>query len=186
MPKEVALCEIENFVEEILSAGGSFSFMPKGISMLPLIREGKDSVIISPAPEKLKKYDIILYKRNNGKYVLHRIVKVKNGVYTLCGDNQIANEHNITKDMVLGYVTAIIRDGETIKNDNKKYKKYLRKLYFTRTVKKIIIIAKQKIKGWQIVFLVLHYFWKLNIWGALNGWDDRKVKPLNLIWVMSA
>lgn len=147
MSKEVKLCEIENFVEEILSAGGSFSFMPKGISMLPLIREGKDSVIISPAPETLKKYDIILYKRDNGKFVLHRIVKVKNGVYTLCGDNQLGYEHNITKDMIIGYVTAVIRDGETIKNDNKKYKKYLRKLYFERTIKRIIKVAKQKIKG---------------------------------------
>ena len=59
---------------ERISEGQSVKFSPKGVSMLPFIREGKDSVVISPVTEGLKKYDVVLYKRDSGQYVLHRIV----------------------------------------------------------------------------------------------------------------
>ena len=42
-------------IEEKLKSGGEVSFKPHGISMLPLIRQGKDSATIGPlkaAPKK--------------------------------------------------------------------------------------------------------------------------------------
>ncbi len=143
MSKAVTLNEIQPFIEEILENGGSFSFMPKGKSMLPLIIEGSTKVAVSPVSCPLKKYDIILYKRADGQFVLHRIVKAKNEVYTLCGDNQVVYEHNITKDMVIGIVTAINTDGKNINSNNLWY---LITLSSSRLIKKTIIVIKRKIK----------------------------------------
>ena len=77
--------------KERLAAGQIVRFSPRGVSMLPMLRQGIDSVELSPVPEKLKKYDLPLYQRRNGQYVLHRIVKVSEG-YTCIGDNQFEPE----------------------------------------------------------------------------------------------
>ena len=53
----------------------------------------------------MKKRDIILYKRDSGQYVLHRIVKVKDNTFTLVGDNQHELEHGIRLDQILAIVT---------------------------------------------------------------------------------
>ena len=80
-------------IMEQISSGGDFVFGPKGISMLPLIKQGEDSVVISPVKEPLKKYDVPLYRRANGQFVLHRIVAVRKDGYVLCGDNQYEREY---------------------------------------------------------------------------------------------
>ena len=88
--------ELMPLIQESLSAGRSVRFSPRGISMLPMLRQGIDSVILSPAPETLKKYDLPLYRRDNGKYVLHRIVDA-GATYTCVGDNQFQLEHGIRR-----------------------------------------------------------------------------------------
>ena len=51
---------------ERLAAGQKIKFNPRGISMLPMLRQGIDSVTLSPLPDKLKKYDLPLYQRDDG------------------------------------------------------------------------------------------------------------------------
>ena len=61
--------------QERLEDGQQVRFSPMGISMLPMLREGRDSVVLSPAPERLRRYDLPLYRRDNGAYVLHRVAE---------------------------------------------------------------------------------------------------------------
>ena len=75
-------------LEEKLSEGGSVELPITGTSMLPLLVQGRDRVIISKADKQLKKYDLPLYKRDDGAFVLHRVVAACGGTYTMCGDNQ--------------------------------------------------------------------------------------------------
>ena len=50
-----------------------------GTSMLPLLKEGRDLVELeSCSQERLKKGDVVLYKKNDGTLVLHRIIKTEN------------------------------------------------------------------------------------------------------------
>ena len=42
-------------IQERLAAGQTVRFSPMGISMLPMLRQGKDKVELAPLPEKLKK-----------------------------------------------------------------------------------------------------------------------------------
>ena len=58
--KELQLEQLMPLWKERLEAGQSVRFSPKGISMLPLLRQGTDSVLLSPPTARLKKYDIVL------------------------------------------------------------------------------------------------------------------------------
>ena len=85
---EIGLKDLWPIIEEKLENGGEVTINPGGISMKPLVVAGRDSVILEKAPKALKKYDVALYKRKNGQFVLHRVVGIKNGAYVMCGDNQ--------------------------------------------------------------------------------------------------
>jgi hypothetical protein len=59
-------------LQDELAAGRSVRFSPRGVSMLPMLVQGRDSVLLSPVPDKLKKYDLPLYRRKDGQYGLLR------------------------------------------------------------------------------------------------------------------
>lgn len=103
-------------IQEVLDRGSSVRLLPRGISMLPMLRQGIDSVVLSPAPEVLKKYDLPLYRRDDGKYILHRIVGAGT-TYTCVGDNQFQTEPGVRRDQILAVVTGFYR-GETLHSVN--------------------------------------------------------------------
>lgn len=109
--KQYRLRELMPLFKERLAAGHSVIFFPKGTSMMPMIRQGVDKVVLSPLPKKLKKYDLPLYQRDNGQFVLHRIVKVGE-TYTCIGDNQYQYETGVRHDQMIGLVTGFYRDQE--------------------------------------------------------------------------
>lgn len=73
---------------EILARDGRLIYTNVGDSMLPLIREGRDLLVIEPPEGRLKKYDIAFYRRDSGQYVLHRVLEVREHDYVICGDNR--------------------------------------------------------------------------------------------------
>ena len=85
--------DLEPAIREKLASGGRIRIMPNGTSMLPMIRQGLDEVELASPNGRLKKYDIAFYKRANGQFVLHRIIKVRKNDYVLCGDNQTDPEY---------------------------------------------------------------------------------------------
>lgn len=128
---EMDLKEIWPLINEVISSGGRFRLFHKGQSMMPLLREGKDSVSLVKANE-LKKNDIVVYVRQSGQLVMHRIVKIKGDELIMCGDNQALLEHGITKENILARVEGIYRDDTYVELTNKKYLKYVKKLPFRR------------------------------------------------------
>ena len=101
------LRDMEPVIRKVLAEGGVFSFYPKGTSMEPTIHQGTDQVLLKALPEKLKSYQIILYRRANGAFVLHRIVKVCTDSYTMRGDNQFYVEPGIRRDQMIGMVCGL-------------------------------------------------------------------------------
>ena len=75
-------------INEAFENGIGFSFKPNGISMRPFIMGGKTLVTIEKYTGGANKFDIVFYKRDDGKYVMHRIVKMFDDCYGVCGDNQ--------------------------------------------------------------------------------------------------
>lgn len=113
-----------SFEEEILRTG-KLVYTNVGDSMLPLIRQGRDLLIISKVEGRLKKYDVPLYKRDSGQYVLHRILKVRKQDYVICGDNRYHKEYGITDKHIVGVLRGIVRDGKEISVDSLLYRLYV-------------------------------------------------------------
>lgn len=111
--------------EEEINKHGYLIYTNVGDSMLPMIREGADLLYIEKCDRKLKKYDIPLYRRDNGQYVLHRIIKVRADDYLICGDNRWHIESGIKDTHIIGVLTKIIRNGREITFDTPGYKTYV-------------------------------------------------------------
>ena len=129
--RDVSLDTLMPLIRQELSEGRSVRFSPKGISMLPMLRQGLDTVTISPVPDRLKKYDLPLYQRDNGKYILHRIIHVGK-TYTCMGDNQFVKETGVRHDQMIGLVTTFTRGEKTISVEDWRYRLYCRVWAFTR------------------------------------------------------
>ena len=92
--------------------------------MYPMLRPHKDIVTVARANGELKKGDVVLYPGNDGKFILHRIMKIKNDVFIIRGDNNYFTEV-VKKDKVIGILKEFYRGGKYINcSDNKKYKLY--------------------------------------------------------------
>ncbi|MBQ2570147.1 MAG: S24/S26 family peptidase, partial [Ruminococcus sp.] len=74
MNKETTLDEVMELILEKLDAGGNVTFTPNGTSMLPMLRDGEDVVVLSKPKGRLHLFDVALYRRDNGQYVLHRVL----------------------------------------------------------------------------------------------------------------
>lgn len=133
--RDVALDSLMPLIREELAAGRSVRFSPRGISMLPMLRQGKDTVTISPVPGKLRKYDLPLYQRDDGKYILHRIVGVGD-TYTCVGDNQFVVEKGVRHDQIIGLVSEFSRDEQAISVKNRRYQIYCRVWHYTRFLRR--------------------------------------------------
>lgn len=125
MPNHFKLSDYDETIRMVLESGGEFRMFPRGISMLPLIVQERDSVILVKPKGNLKKNDIAFYLRDDGHYVLHRIIKAHDGKYSLCGDHQYWLEEGIENRHIIGVVSKIYRNNKEITNDTFSYKLYL-------------------------------------------------------------
>ena len=110
--------------EEELKAHGGFIFTNVGESMLPLIRQGRDVLEITAKPAgRLKKYDVALYKVG-GRYILHRVLKVREKDYVIAGDNNSFLE-TVTDGQIVGVLSGLTRDGRRVALSGWRYRLYL-------------------------------------------------------------
>ena len=110
--ESLPLAVLEDVIREELASGGSAVINIRGQSMLPLMKEGACNVRIVPATFPLKKYRIPLYKREDGQFVLHRVIRVKKDGYVCRGDHQIQKEFPVTDSMIIGVADARIVKGK--------------------------------------------------------------------------
>lgn len=111
--------------EEEIKKSGRIIYTNVGDSMMPYIKQGRDVLVISEVNGRLNKYDVPLYKRDSGQYVLHRILKVRENDYVICGDNRWNKEYGITDRHIIGILTGVIRDGMEIPVTSRKYRIYV-------------------------------------------------------------
>lgn len=105
---EIPLSDLMPLIRERIAQGQSVRFYPQGISMLPMLRPGTDSVELSAPPARLKKWDLPLYQRKDGSFVLHRVVKTGQ-TYCCAGDNQLRVEKGLEHGQIIAVVTAFYR-----------------------------------------------------------------------------
>lgn len=107
-----------------LAQGGSVSVTVSGYSMHPMLRHRQDTVQLQAA-EHYGKGDLIFYRREDGHFVLHRIVRVVDpGEYVCCGDNQYEPEA-VKAEQVIAKMTCFTRAGKVYPAEHKGYRAYV-------------------------------------------------------------
>lgn len=129
-------------IEEVIKREGVYVSTTSGISMYPMLRDRRDTIVVTPTSERLKKYDVALYRRGDS-YVLHRVIKVLPDSYVIRGDNCIAKERGITDRDILGKLTSFYRKDKEVNMNGIPYKLYSR---FIRVVHPVVKF-KLKVKA---------------------------------------
>ena len=99
----------------LMEETGTVPLVISGSSMTPFLVHGRDTVYLSKVTAPLKRGDMILYRRDSGAYILHRIFRLEGDTYTLVGDAQTMLEPGIRTNQVLAVVTAVRRKGKLLK-----------------------------------------------------------------------
>ena len=118
-------------IEETVKSGTDVKLKVSGTSMYPLVGSRRDSVLLTKA-EDLKVGDVPLYKRDNGKFILHRIVKIENGAYGMMGDFEQKLEYPVYKEQIIAVAKGFYRHEHFISCESFWYKVY--KFFWMRTV----------------------------------------------------
>lgn len=117
--------EIEkSSIEEQLQKNGLYVSTTSGWSMKPMLRDRRDRIIVLPVGDQtLKKWDLPMYRRPDGKYVLHRIIGVRADHYIIRGDNTYQKEI-VPKAWILGYVSEFYRGNRHVLSTARSYRFY--------------------------------------------------------------
>lgn len=135
LPPEVLLEEYRELLkdEEIKA----LPLVISGNSMSPFLIHGRDTVYLSRLERPVRRGDVLLYRRDNGAYILHRVCRVEKAdgsrgsgsvmdsdakptrgsvpvgeeVYTMIGDAQVVPEPGIRRDQVIAIMTSAERKG---------------------------------------------------------------------------
>ena len=130
-------------IEDVLLTQGIYVGPTVGISMQPLLKTHRDSVVIKPKKERLKRLDVALYKRGDA-YVLHRVLEVKDWGYIIRGDNCYSDE-KIPEDAVIGVLVEFFRKGKHIFCQDKKYIRYAERRIKNYKIRRFFVLLKCKV-----------------------------------------
>lgn len=76
--------------EEMLDRNGYLAYTNVGVSMMPLLRQGKDVMEIrKKGPERCKKYDAVLYKVNDRFLLLLCVLSNSRETYTKINEIEV-------------------------------------------------------------------------------------------------
>lgn len=138
--------KVENhaFMNEIRKAFGkdgvkSVTFVVRGFSMQPFLWNGRDKVVLTP-PRKPQIGEVVLAEVLEKRYALHRVINIKDGVYTMQGDgNPTWMTESFTEKDIVGIASAFIRKGKHVSVDSRKWRWYSAVWMKTRPLRRIIL-----------------------------------------------
>lgn len=112
--------------------------------MEPLLHNRKSTVVIQAKKTPLKKYDVVLYHRPTGEYVLHRVLKVLDGAYLICGDNRTWKE-TVPEEWIIGLMTEYYPDehDRPVSCSSKAYQQYLKTLWWRYLLLRMCTLLKK-------------------------------------------
>ena len=135
-------------MEDLIGQGETVSIPVSGFSMNPFLADKRDAVLVKRPERDLKRGDIVLYKRRNGQYILHRIWRVKREGYFMVGDAQTEIEGPIKPDQIIGLVEKIRRKGKWIDETDFLWK------FFEKVWIRILPLRPILCKGYSVLSTV--------------------------------
>lgn len=107
LPNDAAL----SLIKELLASNKTVTISVKGTSMRPFYVDGKTQVTLSLPLSTFRKLDVVLFERENGQMVLHRVVKIQPNGLVIQGD-ALKNKDFVKPDQVVGVVLRHERNGK--------------------------------------------------------------------------
>ena len=107
-----------------------------------------DEVVLAGIEEgsALRRGDVVLYRRENGMLVLHRIYKIgQDGLYLL-GDHQTAIEGPVRREQVKGKMTGMVRDGRYMDVGNPGYRMLSVVWLWLRPARRVIMVPAARLR----------------------------------------
>ena len=132
-------------IEDVLSREGKYVGPTVGISMLPMLKQRRDTIVVRPKTEKLKPLDVALYRRGDA-YVLHRVLYTTDTGYVIRGDNCYADEI-VPEEDVFGVLTEFFSKDKHVLCTDEKYLKYVKKRLKTYKIRRFFVLIKAKFVG---------------------------------------
>lgn len=131
-------------IEEVLEKEGKYVGPTVGVSMLPMLKNRRDTIVVRPKTEKLKPLDVALYKRGDA-YVLHRVLTPTQEGYIIRGDNCYSDEI-VPEEAVFGVLTEFFRKNKHYFCTDEKYVKYAKRRVKTYKFRRFFVVIKIKIR----------------------------------------
>lgn len=134
-------------IEKLLSEGKTVEVPITGFSMYPLLSSKRDRVVICPVKDmKVKRGDVVLFRRSGEKLVLHRLYNRNEAGYFFAGDNEYKKEGPVAKAQLRGVMTAFVRNGRRYSVKNPAYIVYFRLWMFLLPIRPFIAKTVHGIK----------------------------------------
>jgi len=131
---------------EQLEQHGNYISVPNGISMRPMIIGGRDAVMIRKLESPPKRYDLVMYVRPDMQGVVHRVIRIRENDYIICGDNCWQLEY-VKPEQIKGIVTEYCRKkGKWRPVTNFWYQVYVHIWVDLLFIKRPVFYVRDKIK----------------------------------------
>lgn len=114
-------------IEEELERYGRCFRRTSGTSMEPLLHAHSSTVVLEPLAGPPKKGDVVLYRRPDGAYVLHRVLRSGPEKSLLRGDNCLEGEI-VPNRWMTGVMTGFYSGEDYCSCDSAAYRRYVRVL----------------------------------------------------------
>lgn len=138
---------IKTTYEEFLAKNREMTYSNVGVSMMPLLKQGRDLFTVRKKGRKrCKKYDVVLYRRPPSSYVLHRVIEVREKDYVILGDNCVNKEYGITDNDIIGVMTSFVHKGKKHSVNEFGYRIYSRIWVDFASVRVFLMRVKLKMK----------------------------------------
>jgi signal peptidase I len=140
----VSIADLIPIISEKINKNEKVLLKVRGSSMEPFLHSNVTTVTLVK-PEKLNRFDIILFKDENNTYLLHRIIKIHNDIVITMGDGNTRKE-SLHKDQIIAVVNDYQQDGMNTSMTNKKNLFKVRVWYYIRPFRKILLKLRRFLK----------------------------------------
>lgn len=98
-------------ITELLEEGSTFKIVVRGYSMLPLLGFGRDAIILRRVdPSEDISGRIAMFRNDNGRIVVHRIIGINSGIVSLRGDGNLYQVEQCKREEIIAVLESVIRE----------------------------------------------------------------------------
>lgn len=146
---EIPMSDLAELLQLQIREGGIAVLTVTGSSMVPMLENRRDKVWLTRLIQAPKRGDVILYRRENGQYVLHRVIQSEDVLGCVCcGDNDWKTEL-VHKTDIMGIVRQFTHRGRVCTVQNWKYRLYAWLWTRSFSIRKPLLLARRQLGKWK-------------------------------------